>query len=164
MSYLGLNQKRAKAVSDQLNQLLANYHVYYQNLRNFHWNVTGPHFFNLHIQFEEMYNDAIEKIDGIAERVRTLRNRPMSNFSEYLEISDVKEAGNIEDPGKMVSTLLENHSVLINHLREAIQVAENNNDEGTSDFLATSLGDLEKVSWMLDAWLQKSGEKHTTLA
>ena len=163
MNYLGLNQEKTGAVAEQLNKLLSCYHVYYQNLRNFHWNIEGRHFFDLHEKFESMYDDAKLKIDEIAERILTLRERPVSTLSEYLSISDVKEAKDVHVDSDMVSTLLENHGVLINLMRETLQAAETNNDEGTTDLIGGYLGELEKTSWMLDAWLQKTDKEEPAL-
>ena len=106
MNYLGLTRDDTAPVAEQLNLLLADFHVYYQNLRNCHWNVTGIQFFELHKLFEALYIEARDRIDEIAERVLTLRHRPMSNMSRYLEESNVEEAGRLHNDHDMVSTLL----------------------------------------------------------
>lgn len=73
MNYLNLDTNKTEATVEQLNVLLADHHLYYQKLRNFHWNVIGENFFDLHAKFEEMYTDTLIKIDEIAERILTLR-------------------------------------------------------------------------------------------
>jgi len=73
---IGLKIKDSKELATKLNELLANYQIYYQNLRNFHWNVSGPNFFELHAKFEELYNAATLAIDETAERILTLGERP----------------------------------------------------------------------------------------
>lgn len=156
MNYLGYDEEKLEGVVSNLNDLLANYHIYYQNLRNFHWNVKGQHFFDLHEKFEELYNDARLKIDEIAERVLTLRHRPTALFSEYLEQSKVEEAPVIEDSYKMVESILGNHKILIEKMRTVIESAGNASDEGTIDMIGGFLESLEKSSWMLDAWTQRS--------
>jgi len=156
MNYLGYDENKLKGVVANLNDLLSNYHIYYQNLRNFHWNVKGQHFFDLHDKFEELYNDARLKIDEIAERVLTLRHKPTARFSEYLEVSEIKEADYHDDSYKMVETILENHKILIAKLRIIIESAGNAGDEGTIDMVGGFLENLEKMSWMLDAWTQRS--------
>lgn len=119
-----------------MNQLLCNYHVYYQNLRNFHWNVKGNSFFELHAKFEELYDEARLNIDEIAERILTLRARPISNMSEYLTESNIKEAGNIESDKEMVKVVINDHfDHLISKLRKAIEAAGEVEDEGTLDIL-----------------------------
>lgn len=152
MNYLGLKTENIQKTVEELNFLLANYHIYYQNLRNFHWNVNGQHFFELHAQFEEMYDDAKLKIDEIAERVLTLRHTPMSLLSDYLKYSKVKEYPIFEKPVEMIDATLECHKVLIKIMRKVISNAGDATDEGTIDMIGGFLGDLEKKSWMLDAW------------
>jgi starvation-inducible DNA-binding protein len=155
MNYLGFDKKKTKETIAVLNDLLCNYHVYYQNLRNFHWNIQGQNFFELHAQFEDLYNDARLKIDEIAERILTLRHRPLSKISDYLKNSDIKEPKGIKKDSEMVSGILENHSVLIAKMRTVLEKAGDAGDEGTIDMVGGFLESLEKKSWMLDAWLGK---------
>ena len=91
MSYLNMKDEKLIPVVMELNSLLADYNIYYQKLRSFHWNVLGKNFFDLHVQFENMYNDAKIKIDEIAERILTLRHHPVSKFSDYLKIAPIQE-------------------------------------------------------------------------
>ncbi|MBI1226699.1 MAG: DNA starvation/stationary phase protection protein [Bacteroidetes bacterium] len=158
MNYLGIEKTKTDKTVKELNQLLACHHVYYQNLRNFHWNVQGENFFALHAQFEALYQDARTQIDAIAERILTLRHRPMSNMSDYLDASMVDEAGNVKDDRKMVSITLDNHKRIIECMRNVLDAAENAGDEGTNDLISGFLGDIEKKSWMLDAWLSHHRE------
>ena len=91
MNYLNMDEEKLLPVIIELNTLLADYHMYYQKLRNFHWNILGKNFFDLHEKFEELYTDARVKIDEIAERILTLRYHPVSNYSEYLKMSNIDE-------------------------------------------------------------------------
>ena len=152
MNYLGIEKGTLSPVVKELNQLLSNYHIYYQNLRNFHWNVQGSNFFDLHTHFEDLYNDAREKIDAIAERILTLRHTPLSELSAYLDYAQIREAGTIKDDREMVQIILKNHEIIISNLRTIIAKAELANDEGTIDMIGGFLGEIEKKSWMLDAW------------
>ena len=158
MSFLNLDKDKVNAVAKELNLLLADYHLYYQKTRNFHWNISGRDFFVLHEKFEEMYNDTQSKIDEIAERVLTLGYSPVSNYSEYLEKSHLKESSTKLTDVEMVEALLKDHQLLLKQLRLAVSKATEANDEGTSDFLTSYIADLEKTSWMLDAWRRKAGE------
>lgn len=72
MNRIGLDQQKAKELSTELNSLLANYQIFYMNTRGYHWNIKGEKFFELHVKFEEIYNDLLLKVDEIAERVLTL--------------------------------------------------------------------------------------------
>jgi starvation-inducible DNA-binding protein len=163
MSYLNLNKKENEKTVKELNTLLADYHVYYQKLRNFHWNVTGKSFFELHEKFELMYDDAKLKIDEIAERILTLRYQPVSNLTDYLKMSSVKESESTLDDEKMVNILLDDHGTLIQQMRNVVEVAGEAGDEGTIDLIGAYIRELEKTSWMLDAWRMKSGENHKSL-
>ncbi|GGG44770.1 DNA starvation/stationary phase protection protein [Croceivirga lutea] len=159
MNYLNLNEDKLSNVVIELNQLLADYHLYYQNLRNFHWNIRGENFFDLHNKFEELYIDARGKIDEIAERILTLRFHPMSNYSDYLKLSKIKETESSLSDHEMVAKILENHSILIKQMNEVVEVAEAATDEGTIDLIGAYIRELEKSSWMLDAWNRKQTEQ-----
>jgi len=163
MSYLNLNKEKAQAVANELNTLLADYHLYYQKLRNFHWNIVGSYFFELHEKFEEMYNDAQVRIDEIAERVLTLRYTPTSNFSDYLEMAHVKESPSDLEDKEMMKTLLEDHGKLLKQMAKVMDAADKAEDEGTLDLIGGYIADHEKTSWMLDAWTMKKTEKHKVL-
>ena len=158
MSFLNLDKEKVNATAKELNLLLADYHLYYQKLRNFHWNITGRDFFILHEKFEEMYNDTQVKIDEIAERILTLRFRPVSNYSEYLEKSNIKESVTSLSDIEMVEALLKDHKVLLKQLRTTLDKASDAKDEGTEDLLTGYIANLEKTSWMLDAWKMKTGD------
>ena len=160
MSYLNLDKKKTSATAKELNVLLADYHLYYQKLRNFHWNVVGNNFFELHFKFEEMYEDAKIKIDEIAERILTLRYQPTSNFSDYIEMSSIKEASEKTKDTDMVKKVLEDHGKLLQQMRKVVETADKSEDEGTIDLIGGYIGYIEKVSWMLDAWAMKNTDNH----
>ncbi|NJY63006.1 DNA starvation/stationary phase protection protein [Salinimicrobium sp. CDJ15-81-2] len=160
MSYLGLDVKKTSNTVQELNILLADYHLYYQKLRNYHWNVIGKNFFDLHEKFEELYDDAKIKIDEIAERILTLRYQPTSNLSEYLEKSNVKESKSDLSDAQMIKNLLDDHGTILKQMRKVVEVAEKGGDEGTIDLIGAYIRELEKTSWMLDAWKMKTSEQH----
>ena len=160
MSYLGLDEKATSNTVQELNVLLADYHLYYQKLRNYHWNVIGKNFFDLHEKFEELYDDAKIKIDEIAERILTLRYQPTSNFSEYLQKSNLKESKSDLSDSEMIQNLLNDHGTLLKQMRKVVEVADKGGDEGTIDLVGAYIRELEKTSWMLDAWKMKTSEQH----
>lgn len=160
MSYLGLDEKKTANTVKELNTLLADYHLYYQKLRNFHWNVIGKNFFDLHEKFEELYDDAKLKVDEIAERILTLRFQPISNLTDYLETSNIKESSSDLTDSKMIKTLLDDHGTILTQMRKVVEVAEKGGDEGTIDLIGAYIRELEKTSWMLDAWKMKTSENH----
>lgn len=158
MNYLGLKREELLNVVEQLNLLLASYSVYYQNLRSFHWHIQGENFFELHKQFEALYNDAKIKIDEVAERILTLRQKPMGSMSEFLKFSNIEEADDFMKDEDMVRQILGNHKVLIALMRNVIMAANEAGDEGTIDLMGSYLEQLEKSSWMLDAWLSRKAK------
>ncbi|SFB47524.1 Dps family protein [Algoriphagus aquimarinus] len=151
---IGLEIKESKVLVEKLNDLLANYQVYYQNLRNFHWNVSGPNFFELHAKFEELYNAANLAVDETAERILTLGARPLSSYQEYIETATIKEAKEIQEPTKMVETVKSNLNTLLQLERETLEAAESSNDEGTASLMSDYITAKEKVVWMLSAYLR----------
>lgn len=153
MNYLNLDPQKVKKTVAALNILLADYHLYYQKLRNFHWNIVGQSFFDLHVKFEEMYNESLLKIDEIAERILTLRQQPVSNYSDYLKLTQIEESSSSISANEMVQTLLKDHSILLKQLKAVGSAAEEAGDEGTSDIVGGYIRDLEKISWMLDAYI-----------
>ncbi|WP_396632794.1 Dps family protein [Maribacter sp. R86514] len=155
MSYLDIKSKDIKPIVNELNTLLADYNIYYQNLRGYHWNVSGKNFFDLHIKFEELYTDARIKIDEIAERILTLRDNPTSEFSKYFEMSSIKETPSLIADTKMVKNILDQHETLLKQMNKVIKKAEDGGDEGTIDMMGGYIGEIEKVSWMLDAWTKE---------
>ena len=160
---LNLDKKKTTTTAKELNVLLADYHLYYQKLRNFHWNVIGHNFFDLHIKFEEMYDDAKLKIDEIAERILTLRFQPTSNFTDYVKLSNIKESPSDTKDLKMVEILLDDHGKLLKQMRTVVEKADAAGDEGTIDMIGGFIGHIEKISWMLDAWTMKTGDRKSVV-
>ncbi len=163
MNYLGLDDKKTVKTVEELNILLADYHLYYQKLRNFHWNVIGKNFFDLHEKFEELYDDAKLKVDEIAERILTLRYQPASNMSDYLKSSNLKESKSDLSDSQMIKTLLDDHGTILKQMRKVTEIADKGGDEGTIDLIGAYIRELEKTSWMLDAWKMKTSDTHKTL-
>lgn len=160
MNYLNLDKNNVREIVKELDVLLADYNMYYQKLRNFHWNIVGPNFFDLHAKFEELYDDAKIKVDEIAERILTLRHQPTSNFSEYLKITNLTESPSDLEDVEMVKTLLEDHGKLIIQMNKVLDKAEVAGDTGTDDLIGAYVAELEKTSWMLDAWTMKKAANY----
>jgi len=152
---LGLSGKARDAVLAELGRLLADEHVLYVKTRNFHWNVTGPHFGPLHGLFETQYDEIAGTIDEVAERVRMLGGVAPGSMKEFLKLARIDEQpGGRLEAEKMIAALLSDHEALIRGLREAIRVAERAGDAGTEDFLTGVLEAHEKKAWMLRAHLE----------
>ena len=121
--------------------------------------MNGINFFDLHEKFEELYDDAKLKVDEIAERILTLRMKPSSNLSEYLKNANLKESEDDLEDSEMIKTLLEDHGTLLKQMRKVIKVADEGGDEGTIDLIGAYIRELEKTSWMLEAWKMRTSEK-----
>lgn len=151
---IGLDQHQSNDLSKKLNSLLANYQIFYINARGFHWNIAGEKFFELHAKFEEIYTDALVKIDEIAERILTLGQTPFHSFSDYLEHASIKEAKNISDGKTAVALLVEGFGKLLAIERELLALSAEANDEGTNAMMSDYIREQEKLVWMFSAYLK----------
>lgn len=138
---------------DALNQLLADNAVYYQKLRNFHWNVKGPAFFQLHLKFEEMYTASALNVDAIAERILALGGRPKSTMQEFLAASRIKEQLEVPKADAMVAELHANLEALIAYTNDVRKLAEAASDDTTINLLDDLAQQSAQDAWMLKAWL-----------
>ncbi|KAB3530304.1 DNA starvation/stationary phase protection protein [Alkaliphilus pronyensis] len=151
---IGLEKKGREKVTKELNQYLANLHVLYTKLHNYHWNVEGKNFFQLHSKLEELYDHTAEEIDEVAERILMLGYKPAASMKEYLAMATLKEAESTSIKGEdIVKDLLEDFTSLILDLRKGIGIAEENNDQVSVDLMVGAISNLEKTAWMLRAYL-----------
>lgn len=150
---LGLNKDKIHHLNISLNELLANFQVYYQNLRGLHWNIKGKSFFELHVKFEELYTDSQEKIDMIAERILTLEGTPLHTFDDYMALSKVPVGKNISNDVQAVELVLNSLSELLRIERNILDQSDDANDEGTNAMMSDFISEQEKTIWMLKAWL-----------
>ena len=140
-------------VNNSLNTLLADFQVFYQKLRNYHWNVSGPNFFGLHAKFEELYNQAAEQIDEIAERILARGERPASTLKAYLSMASIQEDDGVPKAGDMVRNIQSDIAKLIESMREAVDRAHAENDPATANLLEQYADEYEKTAWMFKAYL-----------
>lgn len=152
LDYIRLDAKKVESVVNGLQQLLADFQVYYTNLRGFHWNIKGKSFFVLHSQFEKMYNDTAEKVDEIAERILMLGGVPSHNFSEYLKLSGVKESAYIDKADDALKNILQTLAHIISKERQLLSDASEAGDEVTVSMMSDYLKDQEKLVWMINAY------------
>lgn len=154
LEILGLEESKVSAVRKGLAQLLADFQIYYTNLRNLHWNVKGHSFFIMHAKYEEMYNSAAEQVDEIAERILQLGGTPESKFSEYLKIATIKELGKVECGKEAIELILGYFKNLIAQERALIALANDAHDDVTADLMTGYIAAQEKTVWMLLAFVQ----------
>jgi len=138
---------------DELNILLANFQVYYQSLRGLHWNIKGNNFFELHVKFEELYNDSQLKIDMIAERILTLQGKPLHTFSDYVSLAKVPVAKDVSNDINAVEVVVNSLSELLSIERVILNNSGDANDEGTNAMMSDFIAEQEKTIWMMNAWL-----------
>ncbi len=150
---LGLDRTKVTELNKSLNELLANFQVYYQNLRGLHWNIKGKSFFELHIKFEELYTDSQEKIDLIAERILTLEGIPLHTFSDYIKLAKVPVGKNISNDSKSVELVVSSLTELITLERYILNQSDEADDEGTNAMMSDFISEQEKTVWMLNSWL-----------
>jgi len=153
LDFLQLDPKGTAKTVEELQKLLANLQLYYTNLRGFHWNVTGVHFFGAHEKYEEYYDEAAAHIDEVAERILMLGGVPAHNFSDYLKVAAIKEAGVVKDPKEIAKLLLDYLKELIAVERGVLEAASETDDEGTAALVSDLLSAHEKTVWMLTASL-----------
>ena len=152
---LGWTNEEIQSITSVLNELLANYNVHYQKLRNYHWNVKGGDFFDLHEQFEKLYNEALENIDAIAERIRVFGKTPLSTLKEYIETSVIKETGSDLSSDVMVREILSDYTLLLKSMSSVVEVAAEMEDSGTEEMVKVFINSIEKHHWMFSAFLAK---------
>lgn len=155
VNILGLDPNRTQNTIVSLQQLLADFQVYYTNLRGLHWNIKGPAFFTLHAQFERMYDDVAAKVDEIAERILTLGGTPENRFSGYLQQAEIKEVAGVDTADGALRLILDTLQVLIARERAILSAASEAGDEGTVALMSDYLREQEKSVWMLTASLQQ---------
>jgi starvation-inducible DNA-binding protein len=136
-----------------LNDILCDEAVYYQKLRNYHWNVKGPAFFQLHMKFEEMYTATALHVDGIAERVLALGGTPRSTLSSFLEHAQVKEDAQIPDANRMVGNLCDDIGTILGRIGPLKHQADELDDDSTVNLLDDIQDFHEENEWMLKAFL-----------
>lgn len=153
---IGLTAQQQTSVAKILATLVADEYVLYTKTRNYHWNVRGPQFHDLHKFFEAQYEELDDIIDGVAERIRALGESAPGTLAEFLQAARLKE-----QPGKhlsaadMIAQLLADHETVIRQLRKDLEtVAAEHHDAGTNDFLTGLMEKHEHMAWMLRAHLE----------
>jgi starvation-inducible DNA-binding protein len=157
MSTIGLLEKNQVAVVEILNKVLADEFVLSTKTRNYHWNVTGPNFSELHKFFDEQYGQLDDILDQVAERSRAMGGKSIATMTEFLVKTSLKERPKqYPEALQMVSNLLEDHEAVIRNLRKDLETcASEHHDMGTNNFLTDLMEKHEKMAWMLRAFLDE---------
>ena len=153
LNSIGLDTQKAELLANDLNKLLANFQLYYQNLRGIHWNIKGKTFFDLHVKFEELYTDANLKVDLIAERILTLGATPLHTFDDYNKAAKIPVGKNVSKDENAVRLIVDSLAELLKIERQILEASDDANDEGTNSMMSDFITEQEKTVWMMKAWL-----------
>lgn len=150
---MGMDAREREISAEVLKQSLADTYVLYLKTQNFHWNVTGPLFPQLHSLFESQYEALAEAVDELAERIRALGLQTPASFSEYLELSTLQEAKTVPSAEAMIAELLDDNETIVRTMRDAFDALDEVGDEITMDMFIERMTYHEKTAWMLRACL-----------
>lgn len=154
LSILNIKADYAQEMNSKLNKLAATLHVYYSNLRGFHWHVEGKSFFTFHEELEKMYDAEAERIDEVAERILQLGGVPVRLYGDIEKLSEIKQSEIMTCSNEISKNLLETVSILLRIEREILAFAGDNNDDVTSGMMSEYIAGQEKLVWMLTAFLK----------
>ena len=146
---IGIKENDRKQIAQQLGGLLADSYTLYLQTHNFHWNVTGPMFPQLHQMFEDHYTELAIAVDDIAERIRSLGEPAPGTYKAFSKLSKVEEVDDIPDAGDMVKILTKGHEQVVKTCREALVFAQDANDESSAALISDRMRVHEKTAWML---------------
>jgi starvation-inducible DNA-binding protein len=150
---IGISDANTKAVALELNKLLANEVVLYTKTRNYHWNIEGPSFMEIHKFLEGQYGELEEIIDNVAERIRSIGHYAEGRLVDFLKLTSLLEPDNTTNQKVQLKNLLDDHETVIRELRTLItKFADENKDLGSSDFVTGLLGKHEKMAWFLRSY------------
>ena len=151
---IGINKADRTKVAKGLKHLLADSYTLYLQTHNFHWNVTGPHFSELHVMFEQHYTELATAVDEIAERIRTLDMAAPGTYAEFSKLSNISEVEGVPAAKEMVNILQHSHETVVKTCRDVLKVAQQADDESTAALVSDRMRVHEKTAWMLRALTQ----------
>ena len=152
---IGIPEDKRKNIAKYLSYLLADSYTLYLKTHNYHWNVTGPMFQTLHLMFETQYTELATAVDEIAERIRALGIYAPGSYSQFIQLSSIKEETGVPKASLMIENLVIGHETAAKTARSAFPSAEEGNDEATLDLLTHRIQTHEKTAWMLRSLLEK---------
>lgn len=148
---IGISKKNRAEISEGLKRLLADTYTLYLQTHNFHWNITGPQFRELHLMFEEHYQELALAVDDIAERIRTLDVAAPGTYKAFAELSSIKEVDGVPTSAEMVKYLTKGHEQVVKTARKVLKVAQEADDESSASLVSDRMRVHEKTAWMLRA-------------
>ncbi|WP_299879047.1 Dps family protein [uncultured Cocleimonas sp.] len=148
---IGINEEGRLKIAEGLKKLLADSYTLYLQTHNFHWNVTGMQFRELHLMFEEQYTELATAVDDVAERIRTLDVPAPGTYIEFSRLSSIAEVEGVPSSTEMVELLTKGHEQVIKTCREVLKIAQEFEDESTASLVSDRMVIHEKTAWMLRA-------------
>lgn len=148
---IGIKKENRLEIAGGLKRLLADSYTLYLQTHNFHWNVTGVQFRELHLMFEEHYTELAIAVDDIAERIRTLDVAAPGTYKEFSKLSSINEVDGVPTASEMVKLLTKGHEQVIRTAREVLKIAQKAGDESTASLVSDRMRIHEKTAWMLRA-------------
>lgn len=148
---IGIAKGQREEIAEGLKRLLADSYTLYLQTHNFHWNVTGPQFRELHLMFEEHYTELAQAVDDIAERIRTLGVAAPGTYKEFARLSSVEEVEGVPSAETMLELLTKGHEQVVKTCRDVLKVADSGEDESTLALVSDRMRIHEKTAWMLRA-------------
>jgi len=148
---IGISTPDRESIAEGLKRLLADSYTLYLQTHNFHWNVTGPQFRELHLMFEEHYTELATAVDDIAERIRTLGVAAPGTYKVFAKLSSIKEVEGVPDAAEMVELLTKGHEQVVKTCRKALGQAQKADDESSAALISDRMRIHEKTAWMLRA-------------
>jgi starvation-inducible DNA-binding protein len=150
---IGIDSGDRQRIAAGLSRLLADTYTLYLKTHNYHWNVTGPRFRDLHLMFEEQYNELALAVDSIAERIRTLGYPAPGTYQEFGKLTTIEERSGVPSAEDMVRDLVIAQETVVRTCREILPAAQEANDESTASLVADRMTVHEKTAWMLRSLL-----------
>jgi len=150
---IGIGEKDRQKIAEGLSNVLANTYTLYLKTHNFHWNVTGPMFSTLHLLFETQYDELAIAVDTVAERVRALGVYAPGSFTQFKELSTVREETSVPSAVEMIQQLAKDNETVSKVCREVLPLSGKVDDEPTNDLLTQRMQIHEKNAWMLRSLL-----------
>jgi len=148
---IGISESDRSTIAEGLKHLLADSYTLYLQTHNFHWNVTGFMFRDLHLLFEEQYTELATAVDDIAERIRTLGVAAPGTYKEFARLSSIEEVEGVPESKKMVNILTVGHEAIVKTCRDVLKKAQAGDDESTVSLVSDRMRVHEKAAWMLRA-------------
>lgn len=146
---IGISAHNRERIAGELKILLADSYTLYLQTHNYHWNVTGPRFRDLHLMFEEHYTELAVAVDDIAERIRTLGYAAPGTYKEFAQLSNIDESVGVPEAKAMITNLIASHETVVRTARKALSIAQESDDESSAALISDRMRIHEKTAWML---------------